>query len=44
MISVGIAIGIAVGRPVDPLARFPEALLPLATTEELSTSLTGGRA
>jgi hypothetical protein len=44
MRSVGIAVGIAVGRPADPLARFPEVLLPLTTTEELSTPLAGGRA
>ena len=44
MNSVGLAIGVVVGRPADPLVRIAEVLLPLATTEELSTPLTGGRA
>jgi hypothetical protein len=44
MSGVGFAIGVVVGRPADPLARFPEGLLPLATTEELSTPLVRGRA
>ncbi len=44
MTSVGVVIGVAVGWLADPLVRFPEVLLPLATTEELSTPLSGGRA
>jgi hypothetical protein len=44
MIGVGFAIGIAVGRPADSHARISEAPLSLATTEESSTPITGGRA
>jgi hypothetical protein len=40
----GIAVGFAVARPATSTPRFPEVMLPLATTEELSTPLTRGRA
>jgi hypothetical protein len=40
----GIAVGIGVARPAGPLVRFPEVVEPLATTEELSTPMSGGRA
>lgn len=44
MRRVDIAVGLVVGRPLTYVVRFPEVVTPLATTEELSIPLTGGRA
>jgi hypothetical protein len=44
MRRVGLAVGVVVVRPAMCVVRFPEVVTPLATTEESSTPLTGGRA
>lgn len=44
MRHVGSVVGVAVARRATCEPRFPEVLVPLAATEELSTPLTGGRA
>jgi hypothetical protein len=44
MRRVVIAVGVVVAWRFMPRARFPEVVTPLATTEELSTPVIGGRA
>jgi hypothetical protein len=44
MRRVVIAVGVVVAWPAMPKLRFPEVVTPLATTEELSTLVIGGRA